>query len=57
MGKIKGAINFAEAEKDIKKTEAIINSMTAKDGRSLTLSTAAGGCAYRKGAGPRCRIQ
>jgi signal recognition particle subunit SRP54 len=31
MGKLKGAINFAEAEKDIKKTEAIINSMTAKE--------------------------
>ncbi|HOW55367.1 MAG TPA: signal recognition particle protein [Syntrophorhabdaceae bacterium] len=31
MNKIKGAINFAEAEKDIKKTEAIINSMTAKE--------------------------
>ncbi len=30
MGKLKGAINFAEAEKDIKKTEAIINSMTSK---------------------------
>ena len=31
MGKLKGAINFAEAEKDIKKTEAIINSMTSKE--------------------------
>ncbi len=31
MGKLKGAINFAEAEKDIKKTEAIINSMTARE--------------------------
>ncbi len=31
MGKLKGAINFAEAEKDIKKTEAIINSMTTKE--------------------------
>jgi signal recognition particle subunit SRP54 len=31
MSKFKGAINFAEAEKDIKKTEAIINSMTSKE--------------------------
>jgi signal recognition particle subunit SRP54 len=31
MNKFKGAINFAEAEKDIKKTEAIINSMTSKE--------------------------
>ena len=31
LGKFKGAINFTEAEKDIKKTEAIINSMTAKE--------------------------
>ncbi len=31
MSKFKGAINFAEAEKDIKKTEAIINSMTARE--------------------------
>ena len=31
MSKLKGAINFAEAEKDIKKTEAIINSMTVKE--------------------------
>lgn len=31
MNKLKGAINFAEAEKDIKKTEAIINSMTARE--------------------------
>jgi len=31
FNKLKGAINFSEAEKDIKKTEAIINSMTAKE--------------------------
>ena len=31
MNKFKGAINFAEAEKDVKKTEAIINSMTSKE--------------------------
>jgi signal recognition particle subunit SRP54 len=31
MGKLKGAINFTEAEKDIKKTEAIINSMTSRE--------------------------
>jgi signal recognition particle subunit SRP54 len=31
MGKLKGAINFAEAEKDLKKTEAIIGSMTLKE--------------------------
>ncbi len=31
MGKLKGAINFAEAEKDLKKTEAIISSMTSKE--------------------------
>jgi signal recognition particle subunit SRP54 len=31
MNKFKGAINFNEAEKDIKKTEAIINSMTSKE--------------------------
>lgn len=31
MGKLKGAINFADAEKDIKKTEAIISSMTRKE--------------------------
>lgn len=31
MNKFKGAIDFAEAEKDIKKTEAIINSMTTKE--------------------------
>jgi signal recognition particle subunit SRP54 len=31
MGKLKGAINFAEAEKDIKKIEAIISSMTTKE--------------------------
>ncbi len=31
MSKFKGAINFAEAEKDIKKTEAIISSMTSKE--------------------------
>lgn len=31
FSKFKGAINFAEAEKDMKKTEAIINSMTGKE--------------------------
>ena len=31
FGKFKGAIDFSEAEKDIKKTEAIINSMTPKE--------------------------
>ena len=31
FNKFKGAINFSEAEKDIRKTEAIINSMTAKE--------------------------
>ncbi len=31
FGKFKGAINFSEAEKDLKKTEAIINSMTARE--------------------------
>ena len=31
MGKFKGAINFSEAEKDMKKTEAIISSMTPKE--------------------------
>jgi len=31
MSKFKGAINFAEAEKDIKKTEAIISSKTSKE--------------------------
>ncbi|HOJ43134.1 MAG TPA: signal recognition particle protein, partial [Syntrophorhabdaceae bacterium] len=31
LNKLKGAINFAEAEKDIKKMEAIINSMTKKE--------------------------
>ena len=31
LGKLKGAINFADAEKDIKKTEAIISSMTSKE--------------------------
>lgn len=31
FSKFKGAINFSEAERDIKKTEAIINSMTAKE--------------------------
>jgi signal recognition particle subunit SRP54 len=31
FSKFKGAIDFSEAEKDIKKTEAIINSMTPKE--------------------------
>jgi signal recognition particle subunit SRP54 len=31
MKKLKGAIHFSEAETEIKKTEAIINSMTAKE--------------------------
>ena len=31
LGKLKGAIDFSEAEKEIKRTEAIINSMTAKE--------------------------
>ncbi|HPU29642.1 MAG TPA: signal recognition particle protein [Syntrophorhabdaceae bacterium] len=31
LNKLKGAINFTEAEKDIKKMEAIINSMTKKE--------------------------
>ncbi|HUJ70431.1 MAG TPA: signal recognition particle protein [Syntrophorhabdales bacterium] len=31
MGKFKGAIDFSEAEKEIKRTEAIINSMTPKE--------------------------
>ncbi len=31
FSKFKGAINFSEAEKDIKKVEAIINSMTPKE--------------------------
>jgi len=31
LGKLKGSINFADAEKDIKKTEAIISSMTSKE--------------------------
>lgn len=31
MGKLKGAIDFTEAEKEIKRTEAIINSMTPKE--------------------------
>jgi len=51
MGKLKGAINFAEAEKDKKKTEAIINSMTTKErarpnildgGRRLRISKGSG---------------
>ncbi len=31
LGKMKGAIDFSEAEKEIKRTEAIINSMTSKE--------------------------
>ena len=31
LSKFKGAINFAEAEKDLIQTEAIINSMTMKE--------------------------
>ncbi len=31
FNKLKGAIDFSEAEKDLKRTEAIINSMTAKE--------------------------
>ena len=31
LGKLKGAIDFSEAEKDIKKTEAIISSMTTRE--------------------------
>ncbi|HEX2966525.1 MAG TPA: signal recognition particle protein [Syntrophorhabdaceae bacterium] len=31
LGKLKGAINFEEAEKDMKKIEAIISSMTSKE--------------------------
>lgn len=31
FNKVKGMINFSEAEKDIKRVEAIINSMTAKE--------------------------
>lgn len=31
LNKLKGAIDFAAAEKDLKKTEAIINSMTARE--------------------------
>ena len=31
LGKLKGAIDFSEAEKEIKRTEAIINSMTPKE--------------------------
>ncbi len=31
FSKLKGVINFSEAEKDLKKTEAIINSMTGKE--------------------------
>ncbi len=31
MGKLKGAIDFDQAEKEIKKTEAIISSMTARE--------------------------
>ena len=31
MGKFKGAIDFSEAEKEIKRTEAIINSMTPRE--------------------------
>ncbi|MGD0230483.1 MAG: signal recognition particle protein [Syntrophorhabdales bacterium] len=31
LGKLKGAIDFSEAEKEIKRTEAIINSMTSKE--------------------------
>ena len=31
LGKMKGAIDFSEAEKEIKRTEAIINSMTPKE--------------------------
>lgn len=34
FSKLKGAINFSEAEDDLKKTEAIINSMTQKERRS-----------------------
>ena len=31
LGKLKGAIDFSEAEKEIKRTEAIINSMTPRE--------------------------
>jgi signal recognition particle subunit SRP54 len=31
LGKLKGAIDFSEAEKEIRRTEAIINSMTPKE--------------------------
>ncbi|MBP8625518.1 MAG: signal recognition particle protein [Syntrophorhabdales bacterium] len=51
FNKVKGAINFQEAEKDIKKIEAIINSMTKKErlyphiidgGRRLRISKGSG---------------
>jgi signal recognition particle subunit SRP54 len=31
LSKFKGAIDFSEAEKEIRRTEAIINSMTARE--------------------------
>lgn len=34
LSKMKGAVNFSDAEKDLKKTEAIINSMTTKERRN-----------------------
>jgi signal recognition particle subunit SRP54 len=51
MGKIKGAINFAEAEKDIKKTEAIINSMTAKERAKSNLIDGSRRLRISKGSG------
>ncbi len=49
LSKFKGAIDFSEAEKEIKKTEAIISSMTPGKGFCLTFWMARGGNGSQRG--------
>ena len=52
LGKLKGAIDFSEAEKEIKRTEAIINSMTAKERLYPHLIDGSRRVRIAKGSGP-----
>lgn len=53
MGKLKGALDFTAAEKEIKRTEAIINSMTPKERVNSNLLDGSRRLRIAKGSGTR----
>jgi signal recognition particle subunit SRP54 len=53
MGKLKGTLDFTAAEKEIKRTEAIINSMTPKERVNSNLLDGSRRLRIAKGSGTR----